>query len=381
MKKLLTILLITISGFAYAQPKITTYNVITDTLTSRQTDKIIKFSDTIQWSDGTKQWQGRDFGATLAVGAIPFGGTNSRTGGVFRNNTLLSFDSTNKRLAVGLVYTSATATGHFRGSSAVSGTALLIENSTPQRLLEVSNLGEVTLGTTSRTATLSVLGASGVNTDLISGYNASSNYVFYVNCGGGGWWGRPNAGIINGANYGLKIAPMATGNGNASGLVRGVAIVPAITAGANNQVLTTFLVKDSGNVVGGFTGTVSDLADFMNSSNVSLFKISTTNSLATFSIPLKTTQQYEGLTTTTGATVTMVSESTHICTSGSGTTTVNFPTGVLGLPVTIINQTAGSLTVTSYLDFTGASQTTQAAQTSQTYIYDGSNWNLKHKEN
>lgn len=397
MKHLLSFLtLLTISGLAYAQPKLTTYKVVTDSVASRATDKIITMVDTIQWPDGTKQWQGRDFGATLAVGAIPFGGTNSRTGGVFRNNTLFNFDSTNKYLGVNI--TTPTANIHGKGNSAASGNVMLLQNSAGTNVLTMANNSEfaianstdrqfqvrtgvqteVIAGTLTTVPARVIVYGTGGTGNLLDMYNSSGDFAMRINCQGSGYigLGLPSAGL---KNFGLKLQPRVTGNAEAAADVAGFWMLPWVTAGANNQVLTSFLLKDSLFASGVFTGVTHNTLDIRKSDNTSLFKINSTGTpTATFSIPVKTTQVQTGVTTTTGATITMTTEETHICTSASGTTTVNFPTGVTGLTITVINQTAGGLTVTSYLDYTGAAQTTQAAQSSQTYIYDGTSWNRKN---
>lgn len=403
MKKLITILFLLAGLSGYAQIKVTTQQVICDTLRSRATDKIIEVLDTVLWPNGTKQWAGRDFGATLGVGSIPFGGTNSRVGGVFRNSTVFVWDSTNKRLAVNL--TTPTATLHARGSSAVSGDAFLIQNSTPLDLFKITNAGtftytlpsigqsfevapfgsvaSVTFGTTGVKSLVTVCAGS-TSDQAFKVIDASSNTVLYTSSSGTGYWGRGVSLATSTTNAGLKFSPGAGGNTATSALVAGVLLTPSTAAGANNQVLTQFALIDSAYSDGVFTGVTHNTLDIMNASRTSLFKINATGTpTATFSIPVTTagrvtcTQLLGATGFGTGATITLLTERTHIVSSGASTTTVNFPTGVEGLEITIINQKVGGITVTSHLDYTGAAQTTQAAQSSATYIYINGAWNKR----
>lgn len=400
MKKILFIILF-LPILAQAQTKITTYSVITDTLRGLNA-KNIHVVDTFVFTNASRIWKAPDFGESIVTGNILYGGTTNVVGGAMRNSTLLNFDSTNKTFGVGLVVGSHSATGHFRGSSAVTGSVMKLQNSTPTTLFDLLNTGAgtfsnpsgavlawgansaptVTIGTAGTVqAQLFINGASS-SSSLISGLTSAGTYAFYMNCMGGGYIGTPIAAGGLTTNHGLKFAAQANGSAVTSVAVNGVFINPLIAAGANDQVLSALSVQPSSFSLGGTTGTVSQIVDFKNVAGTSIFKISDAGAITlagalTSSATIKATQFIGGTGFATSATITMTTERTHLVTSGASTTTVNFPAGSEGLEITIINQKVGSITVTAHNDFTGASQTTQAAQSSVGYIYINGGWNRR----
>lgn len=362
--------LLTITA-AFSQTRVTTYSVVTDTLRGLNQSNI-HLVDTMVFTNGSRIWKAPDFGSTLTAGSVLFGGTSSFVGGVYRqNNSHLFWDSTNTRLGIG-VNSSLGAKLHVRGVSAVSGSALLVQNSTPVSLFEIANNGAVNIGSTSITTPVSLYGGLAI-------YSNSTDVGFATSTGGSGYWGFPTAFSGVPTNYGQKQAPVVTGNGTGAAEIRGVYIAPSMNAGANNQVLTAFVIRPGSYGAGGFTGLTNNVADFQDASGNSLLKISNTLGM-TATVPysssstVKASQYIHSVDSTNSATVSMTTQSIQKVFTASSVTTVNFPPGVEGLVITVVNAKAGTITVTAYLDLTGTGSITQAAQSAVSYFYSSGGW-------